>query len=59
MNRGSIRFTKKQLEYLIKKTGAGEPDEAVEILVKLFMELDLDPFKMQDCVDLLMKKDGV
>lgn len=55
----SVQFTKKQVEYLMQKTGAEDPDEAIEIFAYLITGEKIDPSKMPLYVNKLMDKDGV
>lgn len=55
----SVQFTKKQVEYLMQKTGADSPDEAVEIFMVIISGENIDPTKIPIYVKKLMDKDGV
>lgn len=55
----TIHFTQKQIEYLIKKTGADNADEAAEIFIVMMNEERIDPSKMTVYLDKIMEKDRV
>lgn len=55
----SVQFTKKQVEYLMRKTGAEEPDEAIEIFMVIISNERIDPTKIPLYMKKLMDKDGV
>lgn len=55
----SVQFTKKQVEYLMDKTGADSPDEAIETFMVIISEEHIDPTQIQAYVKKLMDKDGV
>lgn len=55
----SVQFTKKQVEYLMKKTGSDDPNEAIDIFADLIADERVDPTQMPLYVNKLMEKDGV
>ena len=55
----SVKFTKKQVDYLIQKTGANDPDEAIEIFMAIITGEQVDPSKTAIYVKKLMDKDGI
>lgn len=59
MKSGKIQFDRAQVDYLMEKTGATEPQEAVEIFAKLIRELQIDPHKMHAYLKRMMEMDGV
>lgn len=54
-----VSFTKKQILYLIEKTGAKDADEAMDILTFCFSKEHVEHSKMPAYVNKLMEKDGV
>lgn len=55
----SVKFTRKQVEYLMTKTGANDPDEAIELFMVIISEERIDPSQIPTYVKKLMDKDGV
>ena len=54
----SINFSKEQIKYLMDKTGANSPQEAIEIFAIILRTEYIDISKMIICVNKLMNKDG-
>jgi hypothetical protein len=54
-----INFTKKQIAYLMEKTGSEDPNEAVEVFAVILQREHIDPTKMIAYLNKLMAKDGV
>jgi uncharacterized protein YbcC (UPF0753/DUF2309 family) len=54
-----ISFNSAQVQYLMEKLGADDPHEAVETFAKIIRELSIDPRKMHEYLEVLMKNDGV
>ena len=57
MSNVKINFTRDQVSYLMHKTGADEPQEAVDIFGKLLKECSVDPYKVHDYLKRLMEMD--
>lgn len=55
----SVNFTKKEIVYLISKTGAESPEEAMQIFVTAIESERIDPGKISLYIKKLMEKDGV
>jgi hypothetical protein len=55
----SVKFTKKQVEYLIERLGIDDPNEALDAFIRIMSEENIDPNKAPLYVDKLMGKDGV
>lgn len=55
----SVKFTKKQIEYLMQKTGATTPDEAIETFMTIVSSEYIEPSKIASYIKKLMDKDGV
>lgn len=53
----TVHFTKEQIEYLMKKTGSEDPNEAMEIFSLIIREERIDPSKMPTYVNKLMERD--
>ena len=52
-----IQFTLEQVDYLIVKTGAEGPDEAMEIFLTIIESERIDPMEMNAYLDKLMTRD--
>lgn len=55
----SIQFSKKQVEYIMHKTGDADPDAAIQTFMVIISEERIDPTKVHIYVKKLMDKDGV
>lgn len=58
MSQGSVHFTKEQIVFLLKVTGASTPNEAVEILVSIMQAERIDPTQMPIYIKKLMERQG-
>lgn len=56
---GTVHFTKEQVEYLMIKTGADDPDEALEIFATLIRRENIEATKMPFYIKKLMEKEGM
>ncbi len=54
----SIDFNRKQVEFLMLKTGADTPQEALEIFAKAIQAERVDPSKMLAYLNKLMEKEN-
>lgn len=58
MNRSAkVHFDTEQLQYLVGKTGAEDPSEAVEIFMEIIRSERVDPFKIEVYLQRLMEMD--
>jgi hypothetical protein len=56
---GYINFDKKQVKYLVEKTGRHDPHEAVDYFVQLIKQEGLGNDRVLVYLAKLMEKDGV
>lgn len=56
---GMFSFTKEQVEYLMDKTGADDPYEAIDIFAVALRDERVDPNKLMAYLTRLMLKDGI
>ena len=54
----SVKFTKKQIEYLMNKTGTDDPQEAVEIFIGIIKDEKMDPLKMPLYINKIMEREA-
>lgn len=54
---GSIHFSKKEVEYLVEKTGEDDPQKAVELFATIIKSEGIEPMKMMEYLKLLMARD--
>ncbi|MCX9024659.1 MAG: hypothetical protein OIN85_01020 [Candidatus Methanoperedens sp.] len=59
MSETTVSFSKRQIEYLIKKTGADNPQEAIEIFALIIRDERIEPTRMLLYLNKVMEKDGV
>ena len=57
-NTVKVQFTKEQVKYLLKKTGASDAQEAVQLFMKIIKEEKVDVAKTQEYLNRLMDMDG-
>lgn len=58
MNRSAkVHFDMEQIAYLVQKTGADSPSEAVEIFMTIVRSEMVDPFKIEVYLQRLMEMD--
>lgn len=57
MSKSTVYFSKVQVEYLMKKTGCKDPNEAVEIYSAIIEQEGVDPHKMVAYLSLIMERD--
>lgn len=54
----TVHFTREQVEFLMLKTGADDPDEALEIFSLAIRKESVDPTQMPLYVKKLMEREG-
>lgn len=58
MNRSAkVHFDMEQIQYLVVKTGADDPSQAVEIFMEIIRSEKVDPFKIEVYLQRLMEMD--
>lgn len=53
-----VQFTSQQVEYLMEKTGAESPEEAIEVFITIIESERIDPAQINAYLDTLMSRDG-
>ena len=53
-----VHFSIEQIKYLMVKLGITDPDEAIDKFAEMIQKENIDPAKIPDYLDKLMKKDG-
>ncbi len=54
----TVHFTKEQIEYLMDKLDADDPDDALEVLARIMKIENIDPSKMPLYLKKLMSLEG-
>lgn len=58
MRSTTVRFTKEQVKFLMRKTGSDDPNEAIDIFSQIIKLENIDPSKMITYLNKLMEKEG-
>jgi hypothetical protein len=54
----TVHFTREQVEFLMRKTGADDPEEALEIFSVIIRSENIEPTKMPLYIKKLMEREG-